>query len=286
MIKLTLMLLLLLSSNAFACIDLGGNKAASTGMQTASNYVIFYEGTLESSDACTLDTKFKKGTLDKDALYYTDRTYTLTSVPDAYKGMAMVILPNNDRNNGSVSGYIKLNFPDFKALYVAYDIRNNPLPEWLKTFSDTGDSLFTSLSTQPSLKIYKVDIEPNGGTVRYARYVTFTFKHPTDNADGTPLKDLGGCEINWGSVSGEYTNSHDCGMETTCVMLMDQKETLYAVARCYDTTKSWLVKTGDGTVCQDDGWLNVTEQHILRRNFSVPTGEVTILPTDESKNFN
>jgi hypothetical protein len=46
------------------------------------------------------------------------------------------------------------NMPSDGTLYVAYDSRATRLPDWLAGFVDTGDSLLTSLSSQPALKIY------------------------------------------------------------------------------------------------------------------------------------
>ena len=87
-------------------------------------------------------------------MYYTDRDYTLTSVLGPYVGMEAIITPNNDRNRTDASDYLTFTMPYDGMVYVAFDSRATSLPDWASGFVDTGDSLLTSLATQPALKIY------------------------------------------------------------------------------------------------------------------------------------
>ena len=86
--------------------------------------------------------------------YYTDRSYQLTIVPSSYDNMDAIITPNDDRNRTDASGYLTFTMPYAGTVYVAYDSRATSLPNWMNGFIDTGDVLKTSLSSQPSFKIY------------------------------------------------------------------------------------------------------------------------------------
>jgi hypothetical protein len=87
--------------------------------------------------------------------YYTDRAYTLTSLPSVYIGMDTILTPNDDLSNTAASDYLTFEMPYDGTVYVAYDSRATSLPNWLRGFTDTGDRVYTSLSTQPYLKVYK-----------------------------------------------------------------------------------------------------------------------------------
>jgi len=86
---------------------------------------------------CTLDSRFQETTLYNGMEYYTDRTYTVTSVPGAYLGMDLTFELFSD-----------------VTVYVAYDSRATSLPNWMSGFTYTGNNIYTSLSTQPHLKVY------------------------------------------------------------------------------------------------------------------------------------
>ncbi|MBC2709792.1 MAG: hypothetical protein HGJ94_01890 [Desulfosarcina sp.] len=101
-----------------------------------------------------LDSRFAKTTLTDGVEYYTDRDYQLTGVPSSYDDMVAIITPNADRNRTDASGYLTFTMPYDGTVYVAYDSRATSEPNWMNGFLDTGDILETSLSTQPSLKIY------------------------------------------------------------------------------------------------------------------------------------
>jgi hypothetical protein len=55
------------------------------------------------------------------------------------------------------SGYMTFTLSSPTTVYVAYDSRVSVLPAWLSGFTDMGDTILTSLSSQPSLKIYRKD---------------------------------------------------------------------------------------------------------------------------------
>ena len=135
------------------CVNLGCNKASGFVGGTVSNFLVFY-GTGGVPPTCSLAQKFTKTMLNKGIRYYTDRDYTLTNVPSDYAGMDTIITPNDDRDMTTSTGYLTFEMPYDGTVYVAYDSRAISEPSWMNGFIDTGDVLLTSLSTQPSLKIY------------------------------------------------------------------------------------------------------------------------------------
>jgi hypothetical protein len=68
--------------------------------------------------------------------------------------MDLIETPNDDRNLTTASGYLTFELTDAATVYVAYDSRATSLPSWMSGFSNTGDRIYTSLSSQPYLKVY------------------------------------------------------------------------------------------------------------------------------------
>ena len=175
-----------------AVINLGANKAPGF-VGTGSNYIVFYgntdyTGTTPSSNTtpsssnppapssdtpassggglAALNSRFSETTLVTGVEYYTDRDYQLTGVPLLYENLDAIITPNNDRDRTDVRDYLTFTMPYDGAVYVAYDARATSRPQWMNGFTDTGDVLRTSLSSQPSLKIYRRNYA-NGAIVNF-----------------------------------------------------------------------------------------------------------------------
>ncbi len=127
-------------------------------MSGNSNEVHYVPPVSNSSPPATtngvLSSRFAETTLTSGVEYYTDRSYQLTSVPSSYDNMDAIITPNDDRDRTDASGYVTFTMPYAGTVYVAYDSRATRVPNWLSGFINTGDVLKTSLSSQPSLKVY------------------------------------------------------------------------------------------------------------------------------------
>ncbi|MBD3343939.1 MAG: DUF1593 domain-containing protein [Chitinivibrionales bacterium] len=67
--------------------------------------------------------------------YYTDRSYTISSVPADLEGYAFIKTANNDA--GNTSGQLCFDIDGPATLYIAYDNRATALPEWLSTWTKT-----------------------------------------------------------------------------------------------------------------------------------------------------
>ncbi len=66
--------------------------------------------------------------------------------------------------------------------------------------------------------------------------VTLTWDPPTTNADGTPLTDLAGYKVYYGTSSGNYTTSIDVNNVTTYTVTGLQPGTYYFAVTAYDTS--------------------------------------------------
>lgn len=71
------------------------------------------------------------------------------------------------------------------------------------------------------------------GRAHAAQTITFLWDAPTTNADGTPLTDLGGYEIAFGTSSRNYSDIRNVGNVTT-VTYSFENGTYYAAVRAYD----------------------------------------------------
>jgi hypothetical protein len=108
-----------------------------------------------SPSTCILDSQFQQTILADNIIYYTDRDYRLTSIPSKYIGMDMIQTPNDDRDLHTASDYLTFKMPYDGMVYVAFDSRTTSLPGWMSGFSNTGDRIYTSLSSQPYLTVYQ-----------------------------------------------------------------------------------------------------------------------------------
>jgi hypothetical protein len=101
-----------------------------------------------------LNARFDETTLSEGIYYYSDRTYTLTSVPRQYIGLDAIITPDDDSNLLASSDYLTFEMPFDGNVYVAFDRRASSLPNWLDGFETTGDQIYTSLGGQAYLEVH------------------------------------------------------------------------------------------------------------------------------------
>ena len=188
-----------------------------------------------SSMGCSLDPKFEQATLSEGMVYYTDRTYTLPSVPLQYVGLDMIKTPNNDKNNADASDYMTFELLNDATVYVAYDQRAGNLPDWMSGFVDTGDIINTSQSGQGWFNVYSkpfsggecVDFGGNKGPgssavplnnyfVFYGQAKTFLFSDNFNDGDanGWSVIDDSGNLSDWQVVNGVYEQLNAFGGST------------------------------------------------------------------------
>src|SRR6185295_10727998 len=96
-------------------------------------------------------------TAQVNALPYSDRSYTITSLSSRLQGGVLVRIPNSDKYNRSTS-YLTLSVSEEAFVYVAYDRRGYAvMPRWLDDdafWSLTGESLSTSDSASSPMPVF------------------------------------------------------------------------------------------------------------------------------------
>ncbi|MDH3441668.1 MAG: hypothetical protein OEM63_12995, partial [Gammaproteobacteria bacterium] len=81
-----------------------------------------------------------------------DRSYTLTSIPAALDGGVWLLTENDDKNI-SLANYLEFTVDRAADVYVAFTPTATSLPNWMASFSDTGNSIGVTAGT-PSLDLY------------------------------------------------------------------------------------------------------------------------------------
>jgi len=98
---------------------------------------------------------------------------------------------------------------------------------------------FCSISASRALILFLLCLAvPLRATAQTAS-VSLAWEAPTTNADGTPLTDLAGYRVYYGSASGVYEQTKDVGNVTTFPVTGLMSATLYFfVATAYDTSNN------------------------------------------------
>lgn len=101
------------------------------------------------SDLVTVRTPEKLQNLVKaqvGAQFYVDRSYTVTDLPAALTGQALIPGANDDSKATGPDGYLTFDVSRPATVYVAFDPRGEGVwwPEWLKDFTRTGETVGTT----------------------------------------------------------------------------------------------------------------------------------------------
>lgn len=89
---------------------------------------------------------------------FTDRTYTITSVPAYLQGASLIQTAMNDKAD-TASSFLTMFIKKEAVVYVAYDARGKQKPAWLKGWRKTNDVLGISDSSSSYLEIYSKVVE-------------------------------------------------------------------------------------------------------------------------------
>jgi hypothetical protein len=88
--------------------------------------------------------------------YCSDRTYTITYLPEEIIESILVRQPNDDKNLGD-SHLLRLQVSTTSTVWIAYDPRGTP-PNWVRNeFTNTGLSLGVTDTGTPTLNLWKKD---------------------------------------------------------------------------------------------------------------------------------
>jgi fibronectin type 3 domain-containing protein len=94
--------------------------------------------------------------------YYTDRTFTVTGIPEGFDGLWWVRTKNNDKANTDAN-FINIGLSRDAIVYVAYDPRPLSVPNWLsfgQGWTDTGLSIGVTDTAAGKLRIYSKQFSP------------------------------------------------------------------------------------------------------------------------------
>ncbi|MCH8745643.1 MAG: hypothetical protein IIB31_08350, partial [Chloroflexi bacterium] len=83
------------------------------------------------------------GGLNAGATVYIDRGYAFTSVPSSVAGTTYIVTANNDKQ-ANQANFLSFWVDQDVTVFVAYDSRASSLPNWLASWTDTGEILGTS----------------------------------------------------------------------------------------------------------------------------------------------
>ncbi len=84
---------------------------------------------------------------------YTDRPYTITSVPSYLEG-ASFVRPANDDKTSPDPDLMKVYIKERAIAYVAFDPRATTLPNWLQSWTKTGDVIGTNDPGSSYFEVY------------------------------------------------------------------------------------------------------------------------------------
>lgn len=83
---------------------------------------------------------YELGSLDLNAVYYTDRTYKITSIPEWGSSLTFIRTACDDKTNKTNLG-ITFTLNQDATIYVAYDPRATVLPAWLNNWKKLPDKI-------------------------------------------------------------------------------------------------------------------------------------------------
>ncbi|MEO6218911.1 MAG: hypothetical protein ABIO81_00680, partial [Ginsengibacter sp.] len=111
------------------------------------------EDNLITQVSATSGKSYKVAKLNIGVNPYTDRSYTVTSLPSYLNGASFIQTAMDDKLDASdvlLTSFIKKD----AVVYIAYDPRAAATPAWLNGWKKTGDSIYTSDPGSGYLEIY------------------------------------------------------------------------------------------------------------------------------------
>ncbi len=119
---------------------------------------------LISNIAATTNKSYVLGQLNTGVVYYSDRTYKITSVPSVLTGSPFIKTPNDDKMNTSTN-ILSFTLGQAATVYVAYDPRVTSLPTWLKSWKKLTDKIGIDDPKLSSLTLYSKDFAAGKVTI-------------------------------------------------------------------------------------------------------------------------
>lgn len=110
-------------------------------------------GPLVSNVVINTGKAFALGNLSVGVRYYSDRNYTVQSVPQSLDNEIYIQMPNNDKANKSAD-YLSFTLGQSATVYVAYDPRETSLPAWLNGWTKSSEVIGISDPKITSMEVY------------------------------------------------------------------------------------------------------------------------------------
>ncbi|WP_242919899.1 kelch repeat-containing protein [Pontibacter liquoris] len=129
-----------------------GSGTAGTAL-TVTFSVVNQASALVSNVSASSGRSYKVADLAVGALPYTDRTYTITSVPSSLTGATLVLTANDDKKSTS-SALLTFDLSETATIYVAYDPRGTALPSWLSGWTKLSDKIGINDSKISAMNLY------------------------------------------------------------------------------------------------------------------------------------
>ncbi|GGB79685.1 Kelch repeat-containing protein [Dyadobacter sediminis] len=107
---------------------------------------------------------YEQSILKVNGLYYSDRTYVITSAPEFLLNAPFIKTPNNDKKNTG-STVLTFSLTQSATVYAAYDPRATSLPEWLQDWKPETQKLGTNEPGISTLSLYSKDYPAGSVTI-------------------------------------------------------------------------------------------------------------------------
>lgn len=112
---------------------------------------------------------------------FTDRNYTITSVP-SYLDKASFIQTANDDKKDTSDNFLRMFLKKAAIVYIGYDPRGTTIPAWLTDWKKTGDRIETTDPKSPYLEVYS-KLEEYGNVYPYPLLLGGNLARPAAGAE-------------------------------------------------------------------------------------------------------
>lgn len=116
------------------------------------------EDNLITQVSANSERSYKVSKLTAGVKEYTDRNYTITTVPPYLKGASFIQTANDDKKNAS-DNFLSMFLKKAAIVYIGYDPRSTAIPDWLKLWTKTRDRISTTDPRLPYLEVYSKLVE-------------------------------------------------------------------------------------------------------------------------------
>jgi len=213
-------------------------------------------------------------TLEAGIAMYTDRAYTILSVPSQYVGSKFIRTKNNDKN-ATGDNFLSFDLSLNGTVFVAYDRRIAILPNWLSTWTATGATLVVS-DNNYIFDIYKKDFAAGtvtlGGNVGGGNSMYMVFAQLSAVSGEIPLAKPDVVATDDATAIEIIVLANDTNLADTPIFLSVDSQPAYGTATI--NTNNSITYAPNGSYIGDDSFT----YKIIDKDgdFSVSTVSVTV----------